>query len=298
MLQPPRAAAPAADADADAVANAHVDRWCATPARRTRVWPWCWPWPFPALAAWACGWAARLAAVEGGLAPATALGLGCGVAALLAWPCGGAWRRLIAALGFPASAWALGAAAAWPPWGWAVAAALLLGLYPLRAWRDAPFFPTPADALHGLAEVVGSPPQSVLDAGCGLGHGLLALRGQWPQAHIEGVEWSRPLAGLARWRCRWARVRRGDLWADDWSRFDLVYVFQRPESMPRVGVKALQQMRPGSWLVSLEFEWPQARPVACLQGPARRPLWVYRIPDVAPMGGDARGGSINGLRSR
>ena len=57
-------------------------------------------------------------------------------------------------------------------------------------------------------------------------------------ADVEGVEWSRPLAWLARWRARSARVRRGDLWADDWAPFALVYVFQRPESMPRVWAKA------------------------------------------------------------
>jgi Asp-tRNA(Asn)/Glu-tRNA(Gln) amidotransferase A subunit family amidase len=47
--------------------------------------------------------------------------------------------------------------------------ALLLAAYPLRTWRDAPLFPTPVDALDGLAAqlplVAGA---RVLDAGCGL----------------------------------------------------------------------------------------------------------------------------------
>jgi SAM-dependent methyltransferase len=269
---------PLADAGAPAGGRAAASR--ATAWR----WPWRWPWPLPALAAWACGWAVFVIAAMAGLAPAAALLLGCIGSWMLAWPCRGAWRRLIAWAGFPASAWALGAAAAWSPWAWALAGIGLLGVYPLRAWRDAPFFPTPAHALDGLADVIARPPLTVLDAGCGLGHGLVALREQWPQARVEGVEWSRPLAWLARRRCRWAAVRRGDLWADDWSRFDLVYVFQRPESMPRVGAKALRQMRPGSWLVSLEFAWPGARPLACLQGPGRRPVWVYRVTGSGPHG--------------
>jgi trans-aconitate methyltransferase len=114
----------------------------------------------------------------------------------------------------------------------------------------------------------------VLDAGCGLGHGLAALRRVWPQAQLEGVEWSRPLAWWAVWRHPQARVRRGDMWAASWEGLDALYVFQRPESMPRVLEKARREM-PGAWLVSLEFEAPGLQPVARL---GARPLWVYRIP--------------------
>jgi len=155
----------------------------------------------------------------------------------------------------------------------------LLVIYPLRAWRDAPFFPTPAAALDGLASVVGAPaPLHVLDAGCGLGHGLAALRRTWPDAQLQGVEWSALLQRVAALRCPWAQVRRGDMWAGDWSQLDLVYLFQRPESMARAWQKACAELRPGAWLVSLEFAVSGAVPVACLQGPGRRPVWVYRLP--------------------
>ena len=117
----------------------------------------------------------------------------------------------------------------------------------------------------------------VLDAGCGLGHGLQALHAAWPQARIEGVEWSPPLALLAGWRCPWARVRRGDLWADDWSGVDLLYLFQRPESMPRAARKARTEMRRGTWLVSLDFAVPGWRERAVIDEPGRRRVWVYRV---------------------
>ncbi|MGM9526190.1 MAG: hypothetical protein ACI3U1_07975, partial [Peptococcaceae bacterium] len=45
---------------------------------------------------------------------------------------------------------------------------------------------------------------SVLDAGCGVGDGLKALRRAWPQTRIHGVEWSWPLRWLCALRCPWA----------------------------------------------------------------------------------------------
>ena len=99
----------------------------------------------------------------------------------------------------------------------------------------------------------------------------------WPQVQLEGVEWSRPLALLARWHCGFARVRRGDMWRDDWREFALVYLFQRPDTMARAWAKAAREMAAGAWLVSLEFEVPGATPHArllCVQG---KPVWVYRV---------------------
>jgi hypothetical protein len=239
---------------------------------------WRLPWPLPALLAWLLAWGlfAALAAAGAGRGPAFAAALLAGVA--VAAGAAGAWRRLLAAAGFPLSALALGGLPAWPPWAWAAAALPLLLAYPLRAWRDAPFFPTPAQALAGLERAVALPEggqgASVLDAGCGLGHGLGALHRLWPGARFEGVEWSRPLAWAAARRCRFARVRRGDMWAGSWAGFDLVYLFQRPESMARAWAKAEREMRPGSWLVSLEFAVPGQTEVARV---GARPAWVYRI---------------------
>jgi hypothetical protein len=231
------------------------------------------PWPLPAVLCWAAGWAAWM--VAGGAAAGLASGLLVGGAGALA--CRGSWRRAIAGLGFPLSALALGAAQGVPAWAWLLLLLPVLATYPLRAWGDAPIFPTPPDALRGLDAIVGTP-HSVLDAGCGLGHGLSALRRLWPQADLHGIEWSPLLALLAALRCRGlrARIRRGDMWAPSWAGHDLVYVFQRPESMARAHAKAAAELAPEAWLVSLEFAVPGVQPVACLQGPGRRPVWIYR----------------------
>jgi SAM-dependent methyltransferase len=233
------------------------------------------PWPLPALAAWSGAWALWWGARTLALPPEVAFLGGLLAGGSLACAATGFRRRAIAASGFPVSALMLGTAGGLPPWVWLLLLLPLLAAYPLRAWRDAPFFPTPHDALTGLDAVVGTP-QRVLDAGCGLGHGLAALHRLWPQAQLQGLEWSPLLAAAARLRCRFANVERGDMWAASWAGHDLVYLFQRPESMTRATAKAERELSPGAWLVSLEFELPGRAPVACLQGAGRRPLWVYR----------------------
>ena len=163
-------------------------------------------------------------------------------------------------------------------------AALLV--YPVKAWRDAPLFPTPADALAGLPARVRLPPDAaVLDAGCGLGHGLRALRAAYPQARLHGIEWSWPLRIACALRCPWAQVRHGDIWQRPWRPYVLVYLFQRPESMPRAVAKASAEMVPGSWLVSLEFEARDMHPDHRLDLPDGRPVWIYRLP-LRPRGAD------------
>ncbi len=238
-------------------------------------------WPLPAVLAWAAAWGVWWAATALALPAALAFLLALAAACTLAWPCASRWRRLLAAGGFPLSAWALGAAGTLPPWVWLLLLLPVLAAYPLRAWRDAPFFPTPSTALAGLDTVVGSP-QRVLDAGCGLGHGLQALRRLWPEASLHGLEWSAALSWAAAWRCRRAgvQIRRGDMWAASWAGHDLIYVFQRPESMARVFDKARRELAPSAWLVSLEFSVPGQTPWACLEGAGRRPLWIYRPADI------------------
>ncbi len=243
----------------------------------------CPPWPTPALAVWLVAWGSVMGlrpwCAALGWAPAwawgaaTALGVGLALALRLA----SHWRRLFVAAGFPVSALASGLASAVPAWAWLLPLGLLLAAYPLRAWRDAPLFPTPADGLDGLAQQLALPAGArILDAGCGLGHGLLALRRAYPLARIEGVEFSWPLRAAAALRCPWARVRRGDMWALDWSGLALVYLFQRPESMSRALAKADAELGAGGWLVSLDFVVPDVPPTAVLRRPGAQPVWIYR----------------------
>ena len=157
------------------------------------------PWPLPALAAWALAWVC-FRALTGLAAPAwlgllagSAVGLGLGLGA------GSRLRAGVMVAGFPLSLLASGMGAALPAWAWLLPLALLWLLYPRRAWRDAPLFPTPAGALDALAETLPLPPDArVLDAGCGLGHGLRALR------RAIRRRGSKASSGAGRWR--WLRA--------------------------------------------------------------------------------------------
>ena len=64
------------------------------------------------------------------------------------------WRMALLALGFPVSLLATGIATSLPPWAWLIPLGVLLLLYPLKSWRDAPLFPTPCGALAGLPRLV------------------------------------------------------------------------------------------------------------------------------------------------
>jgi len=262
-----------------------------TPAPQSTAWR-IWTgratgWPLLALLAWASAWGsyALLQAVgaPGIVAALTATGLGalCTLAATTPM------RRLIVAAGFPLSLAAAGAApllaGGLPAWGWLIPLALLALIYPASAWRDAPLFPTPAGALDALSSQVFLPAGArVHDAGCGLGDGLAALRRAYPQARLEGIERSAPIAWLAALRARRAgldaRISRGDMWAVDWRGIDLVYLFQRPESLPRAVTKARSELRGGAWLASLEFPATGLRTDRVLTCPDGRPLWLYRAP--------------------
>jgi hypothetical protein len=232
-------------------------------------------WPLPALIAWTAAWLLFAADGRGAGAAIAATALG-----LLACRLGDTpWRRRFIAAGFPLSWLMLAASASLPTWVWLLPLAVLAVLYPVKSWRDAPLFPTPGGALRGLAQHAPLAADArVLDAGCGLGAGLQALRQAYPQAALHGLEWSWPLRIACGWRTRFARVRRGDIWAADWSTYQMVYLFQRPESMPRAVDKAGRELAPGAWLASLEFEATDLTPYAVHTCPDGRPVWLYRAP--------------------
>lgn len=237
-----------------------------------------WRWPLPAVLAWGLAWALFVSLPRWGVVPELALGLATAVGILASLVGHTWWRRLMIGLGFPLSLLLMNAASV-PGWAWLLPLLALLLIYPLNAWRDAPLFPTPKRALDELAAAAPLPTGArVLDAGCGLGDGLKALRRAYPKAMLTGIEWSWPLCALSALRCPWAQVHQGDIWRADWTGFDLVYLFQRPESMPRAVAKAQAELKPGAWLVSLEFEATEWQAKATLQTPDGRPAWLYQVP--------------------
>jgi len=237
-------------------------------------------WPLPALVTWGLAWLSFTALSALALPAWLSLAAGSAVGVLFSLWGSTPWRRVFVAGGFPLSLLASGMAGAMPAWTWLLPLALLVLLYPVSTWRDAPLFPTPAGALRGLAALAPLPATgtSIVDAGCGLGDGLRELHREYPEARIDGLEWSWPLRLACAWRCRFARVRRADIWTADWSAYGMVYLFQRPESMARASDKAARELQPGAWLASLEFEATVLEPQQVLRCPDGRPVWLYRAP--------------------
>jgi hypothetical protein len=248
-----------------------------------KLWPAYWRWPLPAILAWLLAWLIFKLLADLGFSAGVALGSASalGVACSLwgeSW-----WRRLLIGAGFPLSlaiSLANAGTSSIPAWAWLLPLGLLLLVYPINAWRDAPLFPTPSDALQELPRHAPlSAGALVMDAGCGAGDGLQALRAAYPEAKLHGLEYSWPLRLLSALRCPWARVRRGDIWLADWSAYDMVYLFQRPESMTRAVIKAAE-LRAGAWMVSLDFEATHLRPNAQYRTPGGKMVWLYRAPVV------------------
>ena len=236
-------------------------------------------WPMPALLAWSLAWLC--------FEVLKTLGLPEWVAMVAATFLGGAlttlvhtrMRRALVVLGFPLSMLASSSSFAMPSIGWLLLLGLIVLIYPRKAWRDAPLFPTPKRALREMQQHITLPAGArILDAGSGMGDGLLALRDAFPRAELHGVEMSWPLRVLSAMRCSFARIRQGDIWLVDWRSFDMVYLFQRPESMPRAVEKAETELRRGAWLVSLEFEAIELIPSAILTCRDGRPVWMYQVP--------------------
>lgn len=237
-------------------------------------------WPLSALLAWAAAWLGYLGLASAGVPSWLALGGGAMLAAGLAMLELTRTRRLMVVLGFPVSLMASGLASGLPAWAWLLPLALLVLVYPRHAWRDAPWFPTPTNALDALSRLAPlKPGAAVLDAGCGMGHGLRALRRAYPDARLEGIERSILLGLWARLRCPWATVRQGDMWNMSWAAFEVVYLFQRPESMPRAWAKAQAELSAGAWLVSLEFELEDVPATAKFRTPNGKTVRLYRVPE-------------------
>ena len=236
-------------------------------------------WPLPALLAWISSWALYALLLQWQASEWVALLLPAFWSGFLTRMADTSMRRALIGLGFPLSYMALHGGLNMPSIGWLILLVIVVLVYPRRAWQDAPLFPTPKNALRLLPDhitlLAGA---RILDAGSGMGDGLIALRSAFPRADFTGIEMSWPLRFLSALRCTFARIRQGDIWLADWRDYDLVYMFQRPETMPRAVEKSESQLRAGAWLVSLEFEARELQAQAVIESPDGRPVWVYQMP--------------------
>ena len=103
--------------------------------------------------------------------------------------------------------------------------------------------------------------KTAVDLGSGLGGVVRALAASGVDA--TGVEFSPVLAVLSNAVCRLTRrgrVLHGDMWQQDLSCYDLVYVFLSPVPMSAIWQKAQAEMKSGAVLVSNSFAVPDIEP--------------------------------------
>ncbi|MBT0960991.1 class I SAM-dependent methyltransferase [Denitromonas iodatirespirans] len=198
------------------------------------------------------------------------------------------WWHLIH-LGFTPLVWAasqFGVSASWY-----LAAFVVLALFYWTSFRtQVPLFLTNARTARAVLALLPDTSARILDAGAGTGSLVRPLAAARPDCQVVGIE-----AAPAPWligRLQAAGLRnldwrRGDFWAEDWSDYDVIYVFLSPVPMAQVWAKAQAQMKAGSRLISNSFAVPDATPERIVPAEAAggRTLYVY-APTAAPKNRD------------
>lgn len=121
-----------------------------------------------------------------------------------------------------------------------------------------PYYPTQKAVRTTLQQQFPAQARSMLDIGSGFGGWCLAVQKSHPEILVTGIEmafmpWliSVIRAKLQSSPCRFVR---GDYRQLHWSDYDVVYAYLSPVVMESVWQQACEQMRPGSCLISCEFD--------------------------------------------
>ena len=179
------------------------------------------------------------------------------VAAGLSWWRGlASWWRAIQLL-FPVALFGAFQLAI-PPLAFLAVFLFLLLLYWSTYRTQVPYYPSNRRVGKAVAGLLPDKQAvRVIDIGSGLGGLVLDLARRSPAIEATGIELA-PLPWLAsRLRARLARSRarfiRGDYNGLNFGEFDLVFAYLSPAAMDALWRKAAREMRPGSLLLSYEF---------------------------------------------
>lgn len=160
-----------------------------------------------------------------------------------------------------------------PSWFWATAFIALMLVYWTCFVTRVPLFLSNTKTTAELAQALPCGPLRVLDIGSGTGSFVREFARLRPDSEVHGIEAAPAPAFLARHLARKqanAHLVRGDFFAADWSRFDVVYAFLSPAPMARVWEKAREELRPGAVLISNSFPIPDQEEAGVLEVADRR----------------------------
>lgn len=170
-----------------------------------------------------------------------------------------------------------------PPWLYLAGFLLTLGLFWTTFRTQVPFFPSHEGVWQQVADYLpSSKPIRLMDIGSGLGDLLIHLAAQRPDSHFEGIEIA-PIPWLASRMNGWLRkspaaFHLGNYERMNFAAYDVVFAYLSPAAMPALWKKASQEMRPGSILMSYEFEIDGVPANDRLQSdPAIPPIYVWKF---------------------
>jgi SAM-dependent methyltransferase len=152
-----------------------------------------------------------------------------------------------------------------PPGLFLVLFVLFLLVYWSTFRTQVPYYPSGRGARDAVADALpAGRPLAIVDVGSGLGGLVLDLARRRPDAQVDGIElaplpWcvSRLRATLSGSR---ARFLRGDYETLNFGHYDVVFAYLSPAAMAGLWRKAESEMRPGSMLLSYEFDIPGRMP--------------------------------------
>ena len=187
---------------------------------------------------------------------------------------------------FPLALWAM---AQWtiPPETYLIAFIITLSLYWTTFRTQVPFFPSrPIAWRHVLQLMPSDRPVHLIDIGSGIGdmvmhvaeHGRKISR----ESSFTGIE-----IAVLPWLVSYVRAylkrsnaifRLGNYYELNFAQYDMVFAYLSPAAMVKLWEKASSEMRPGSLLISYEFEIPGVEPHVFIPGAGNSPaLYAWKI---------------------
>lgn len=170
-----------------------------------------------------------------------------------------------------------------PSWIFLVFFVFLLSLYWTTFRTQVPFYPSGHATWQAVAaQLPANRPVNFIDIGSGMGGLLLQLASMRPDSKFTGIEIA-PLPYCICWirnafSSNKASIIRGDYVALDFSVFDVVFAYLSPAAMDALWRKAQAEMRPGSLLISYEFNCPGRLPDRKIQPKSLGPeLYVWKF---------------------
>lgn len=185
-------------------------------------------------------------------------------AVLASWRLGEpAWRLPIHAIFMPSAVLVHGMDL--PVWLWPAGLVLLLLVFWRTDRSQVPLFLSNRKCGDAVLELLPATPCRVLDLGCGDGALLRQLVRARPDCRFVGIEHA-PLPWCWAWLSARGKgnleIRLGDFWNHSLEGYALVYAFLSPAAMPRLAIKADNEMTTGARLVSNSFPFPDRKPEA------------------------------------